>query len=44
MRFLIDAQLPPALADWLAAKGHAATQATRDLNGRLPLARESAPV
>jgi predicted nuclease of predicted toxin-antitoxin system len=25
MRFLIDAQLPPALALWLAAKGHEAT-------------------
>jgi predicted nuclease of predicted toxin-antitoxin system len=24
MRFLIDAQLPPALAPWLAAKGHPA--------------------
>ena len=24
MRFLVDAQLPPALARWLAAKGHAA--------------------
>ncbi len=24
MRFLIDAQLPPALARWLAAKGHEA--------------------
>ena len=24
MRFLVDAQLPPALADWLAAKGHEA--------------------
>ena len=25
MKFLIDAQLPPALADWLRAKGHEAT-------------------
>ncbi len=25
MKFLVDAQLPPALARWLAAKGHAAT-------------------
>lgn len=24
MRFLVDAQLPPGLARWLAAKGHAA--------------------
>jgi len=24
MKFLVDAQLPPALARWLAAKGHAA--------------------
>jgi predicted nuclease of predicted toxin-antitoxin system len=24
MRFLVDAQLPPALADWLAAQGHEA--------------------
>ncbi|WP_298742851.1 DUF5615 family PIN-like protein [uncultured Brevundimonas sp.] len=24
MRFLIDAQLPPALADWLRARGHKA--------------------
>ena len=24
MRFLVDAQLPPALAKWLAAKGHEA--------------------
>ena len=24
MRFLIDAQLPPALASWLAARGHVA--------------------
>jgi predicted nuclease of predicted toxin-antitoxin system len=24
MRFLIDAQLPPALVPWLAAKGHQA--------------------
>jgi predicted nuclease of predicted toxin-antitoxin system len=24
MRFLVDAQLPPALARWLAAKGHEA--------------------
>lgn len=25
MRFLVDAQLPPALARWLAAQGHDAT-------------------
>jgi predicted nuclease of predicted toxin-antitoxin system len=25
MRFLVDAQLPPALARWLAANGHEAT-------------------
>jgi predicted nuclease of predicted toxin-antitoxin system len=24
MRFIVDAQLPPALARWLAAKGHEA--------------------
>lgn len=24
MRFVVDAQLPPALARWLEAKGHAA--------------------
>jgi predicted nuclease of predicted toxin-antitoxin system len=29
MRFLVDAQLPPALATWLAARGHQA-QAVRD--------------
>jgi len=26
MRFLVDAQLPPALARWLASKGHHAEQ------------------
>lgn len=25
MRFLVDAQLPPALARWLGERGHAAT-------------------
>jgi hypothetical protein len=28
MRFLIDAQLPPALTPWLAAKGHPAQHVT----------------
>jgi len=27
MRFLVDAQLPPALARWLAAQGHEAVRA-----------------
>jgi len=27
MRFLVDAQLPPALARWLAAQGHEAEHA-----------------
>jgi predicted nuclease of predicted toxin-antitoxin system len=25
MRFLVDAQLPPALANWIAVKGHSAS-------------------
>jgi predicted nuclease of predicted toxin-antitoxin system len=29
MRFLVDAQLPPALAKWIAEKGHSAS-AVRD--------------
>ena len=29
MRFLVDAQLPPALAKWIADKGHSAS-AVRD--------------
>jgi predicted nuclease of predicted toxin-antitoxin system len=29
MRFLVDAQLPPALANWIANKGHSAS-AVRD--------------
>jgi|ERR1700741_1522349 len=33
MRFLVDAQLPPALADWLRRKGHEAT-AVRDVGLR----------
>ena len=34
MRFLIDAQLPPALASWIAAQGHQADHvATFDLAG-----------
>ena len=33
MRFLVDAQLPPALASWLNARGHAA-KAVRDINLR----------
>ena len=33
MRFLVDAQLPPALARWLGEKGFAAT-AVRDLGLR----------
>ncbi len=33
MRFLIDAQLPPALADWLRDKGHEAV-AVRDIGLR----------
>jgi len=31
MRFLVDAQLPPALAQWLKERGHDAT-AARDKN------------
>ncbi len=33
MRFLVDAQLPPALADWLRIRGHEA-QAVRDIGLR----------
>ena len=33
MRFIVDAQLPPALADWLRARGHEAT-AVRDIGLR----------
>jgi antitoxin VapB len=29
MKFLVDAQLPPALARWLTAKGHAAEHTDR---------------
>jgi predicted nuclease of predicted toxin-antitoxin system len=28
MRFIVDAQLPPALARWLTAKGHQAEHVT----------------
>ena len=31
MRFLIDAQLPPALADWLKTKGHEAEHVSERL-------------
>ncbi|MFT3821498.1 MAG: DUF5615 family PIN-like protein [Rubrivivax sp.] len=33
MRFLVDAQLPPALASWLGEKGHSAS-AVRDVGLR----------
>ena len=33
MRFLVDAQLPPALADWLVERGYEA-KAVRDLGLR----------
>ncbi len=36
MRFLVDAQLPPALARWLAANGHAAEHvADRQMESRI---------
>ena len=34
MRFLVDAQLPPALARWLAAKGHDARHRRCRASGR----------
>jgi predicted nuclease of predicted toxin-antitoxin system len=36
MRFLIDAQLPPGLCDWLAARGFEADHVTRVLGGQTP--------
>lgn len=39
MRFLVDAQLPPALARWLAAKGHEAEHVT---DRRMEAATDSA--
>jgi predicted nuclease of predicted toxin-antitoxin system len=33
MRFLVDAQLPPALAQWIAGKGQSAS-AVRDQGSR----------
>ncbi|HJS79578.1 MAG TPA: DUF5615 family PIN-like protein [Vitreimonas sp.] len=32
MRFLVDTNLPPALADWLAARGHEAEHAALSLS------------
>lgn len=36
MRLLIDAQLPPALCDWFAARGFEATHVTDALGGQMP--------
>ena len=36
MKFLIDAQLPPALCRWLEAKGHDALHVTTVLPGETP--------
>jgi predicted nuclease of predicted toxin-antitoxin system len=36
MRFLLDAQLPPALCRWLADKGHEANHITEFLPGETP--------
>lgn len=35
MKFLVDAQLPPILADWLRRKGYDATHALNYGNGKL---------
>lgn len=36
MRFIVDAQLPPSLADWLAAKGHEADHVATTLSLEAP--------
>lgn len=36
MRFLVDAQLPPALCHWLRAKGHEALHVGTELPGATP--------
>ncbi|NIJ09031.1 putative nuclease of putative toxin-antitoxin system [Sphingomonas vulcanisoli] len=36
MRFLIDAQLPPALCDWFADKGYGAEHVSAALGGQTP--------
>lgn len=36
MRFLIDAQLPPALCGWCAEQGHEAQHVTQRLGGQTP--------
>ena len=35
-RFLVDAQLPPALCGWLETRGHAAEHVAAVLGGRTP--------
>ena len=36
MRFLVDAQLPPALCHWLGEKGHDAVHVSMVLSGETP--------
>jgi len=36
MRFLIDAQLPPALCSWFQEQGHVAEHVTASLGGQTP--------
>lgn len=36
IRFLVDAQLPPALCDWFEAKGYTAQHVAEMLGGRTP--------
>lgn len=36
MRFLIDAQLPPALCGWFVEQGHEAQHVTQRLGGQTP--------
>jgi len=36
MRFLIDAQLPPALCGWFEQRGHEAEHVTQRLGGQTP--------
>jgi predicted nuclease of predicted toxin-antitoxin system len=42
MRFLIDAQLPPALCDWFQQHGHEAEHVTARLGGQTPDAQIAA--
>lgn len=44
MRFLIDAQLPPALCGWFAERGHEAEHMTERLGGQTPDAQIAAQV